>query len=178
MPTLLVEQPWIVGTIGTIVSLVTLYGWLQTGNANALRAGVGLAILTIVLVLFNIWTVSDSEVIENWVSDVARELQSNQVDKVSARIHPQASDRVMARKQLLNQIRFSALRVTKIHSIEVKKIGAFHGATVRMNVFAEGSLSGMEGKVARWISLQLEKAGEKWLVMDIEDQEPLHEFRN
>jgi hypothetical protein len=170
MPTLLVEQPWIIGTIGTVLSLLTLFGWLQTGNSVALKAGVGLGVATILILMFNIWTVTDAEVLQVWVSDVAAELQGNQVDKVLARIHPEASDRVA--------IKFTSMRVTKIHSIDVKNRGASKSAMIRMNVFAEGNIGGMEGKVPRWISLSLEKVGDKWLVADIEERDPLYEFRN
>ena len=47
-----------------------------------------------------------------------------------------------------------------------------------MNVFAEGSIRGFEGKLSRWIGLTLEQVGKEWLVTDIEEREPQHEFMN
>ena len=38
MQTLLVEQPWVIGAIGATLSLVTFFGWTQTGNSVAFKA--------------------------------------------------------------------------------------------------------------------------------------------
>jgi hypothetical protein len=47
-----------------------------------------------------------------------------------------------------------------------------------MNVFSEGSIRGFEGKLSLWIGLTLEQVGKEWLVTDIEERDPQHEFMN
>jgi hypothetical protein len=178
MPTFLVEQPWIIGIIGAVVTIAALFGWLQSGNPIALRSGIGLAVASILLVVMNLWIVTDSEIIHTWVMDVANELEQNQVQKVKDRVHPQATNTVASRMNVLDHIQFESVRVTKIHSIDVKTTGDLKTAVVHMNVLAQGKLDGTPGKVPRWIGLNLETLKGKWLVVDVQEKDPLHEFMN
>jgi len=178
MQTLLVEQPWMIGAMGSFLSLVTFFGWIQTGNSIAFKTACGLVATTILLVLLNIWVVSDREIVHQWLIETADEVQNNQIEKVLNRIHPESSDRVENSAAQLKVITFSALRITRIHSIEIQTKRQQKKALVRMNVFAEGSIRGFEGKHPRWIGLTLEQVGKEWLVTDIEEREPQHEFMN
>jgi hypothetical protein len=45
-----------------------------------------------------------------------------------------------------------------------------------MNVLAEGEMRHAAGKVPRWIGLTLEKTDGVWMVADVEEKDPLHEF--
>lgn len=38
MLAILFEQPWFIGAIGTVLTIVTFYGWAQTGNTIALQS--------------------------------------------------------------------------------------------------------------------------------------------
>lgn len=176
MPTLLFEQPWIVGTLGAIVTAATLFGWLQTGNVVALRSACGLLVGTVLLVLLNGWVVTEEEVIRDWLDETVGLLERNEFDEVFERIHPEASERVAARKGMLKYIQFSSVRITKIHGVEVTGSKNLRRAEIRMNVFAEGDFRQATGKIPRWIKLSLVKTGENWLVADIDEKDPLHEF--
>lgn len=44
MATILFEQPWLVGAIGAVLTVMTFYGWVQTGNAIAFRTAIGFAV--------------------------------------------------------------------------------------------------------------------------------------
>ena len=183
MTTYLFEQPWILGVVGTIVTGATVFGWLQTGSPTALKSAAGILLLTILLILVNVWVVTDAEIVRGWIYEVASELENNQVDKVLKRIHPEASERVTNRSRILRHIEFSNMRVTKIHDLKVKTTSTSSRATIRMNVFAEGTLNQgtvgqASGKVPRWISLTLEKLDGVWLIADCEERDPLHEFMN
>ena len=178
MQTILFEQPWIIGAIGTILSLATFFGWVQTGNSIARKTGCGLVVATLLLLLLNFWVVSDREVVHQWLEETAIELQNNEYAKTLKRIHPESSDRVANNVERLKHIKFSMVKITKIHSIAItKKLGSKR-ARIRMNVIAAGSLHGLDGKVPRWVGLTLEKVDDKWLVVDVEDRDPQYEFLN
>lgn len=178
MVTVLLEQPWIVGAVGTILTVVTLYGWTQTGNAIAFKTGLGFAAGSILLIILNLWIVTDAEEVRSWLVAVAAELESNQADKVLNRLSPNHSDRVANAAERMKMVKFTVARITKIHSVKVDYQGAKPIAYVRMNVFIEAESSGMSGKVPRWVGLTIEKKGKEWLIVDFEDREAQHEFMN
>ncbi len=178
MVTVLLEQPWIVGAVGTILTVVTLYGWTQTGNAIAFKTGLGFAAGSILLIILNLWIVTDAEQVRSWLVAVAAELESNQADKVLNRLSPNHSDRVANAAERMKIVKFTVARITKIHSVKVDYQGAKPIAYVRMNVFIEAESSGMSGKVPRWVGLTIEKKGKEWLIVDLEDREAQHEFMN
>jgi hypothetical protein len=176
MPTLLFEQPWVIGLIGAILSIVGLFGWLQTGNAIAWKSSIGFAVATLILLLLNLWVVTDREVVRSFLIDAAGELQRNEYDKVLARLHPSASDSIANHAQILPTIKFSVARITKFHSIEILMNRTEPKATVRMNVFLEAETRHTAGKVPRWVSMSLEKVQGRWLITDLEHRAPQHEF--
>ena len=175
---LLFEQPWLIGAIGTVLTVLTFYGWIQTGNSIAFKTGVGFAIVSILLVILNIWIVTDSERVRIWLVDVASELQSNQYDRVLKRISPNHSERVERTAQRMQTVKFSIAKVTKIHSIEIDYHASVPTALVRMNAFVEAESSGVTGRIPRWVGLALERRGSEWLITDFEDREAQHEFIN
>jgi hypothetical protein len=178
MVTVLLEQPWIVGAVGTILTVVTLYGWTQTGNAIAFKIGIGFALGSILLMVLNLWIVTDAEQVRSWLVEAAAELESNQADKVLKRLSPNHSDRVANAAERMKMVKFTVARITKIHSVKVDYQGANPIAYVRMNVFVEAESAGMSGKVPRWVGLTIEKKGKEWLIVDFEDREAQHEFMN
>jgi hypothetical protein len=178
MNALLFEQPWLLGAIGSGLTVITLYGWTQTGNAIALKTGLVFGVVTLLLLACNLWIVTDAEKVRLWLADAAGELQNNQFERVLKRISPNHSIRVANTADRMKSVKFSIAKVTKIHSIEVDRTGETATAFVRMNAFVEAKSAGMSGKVPRWVGITLEKKGPNWLLVDFEDREPQFEFVN
>ena len=176
MAAILFEQPWFIGAIGTVLTIVTLYGWAQTGNPIAFRTAFGFAVASILLALLNLWVVTDAENLRIWLVDAAAELQSNQYDKVLKRVSPDHSERVASVSERMKTVKFSVARVNKIHSIDIDYKGTMPTADVRLNAFVEAESHGVSGKLPRWVRLTLEKSESKWLITDFEDRDAQHEF--
>ena len=176
MATILFEQPWFISAIGTVLTVVTFYGWVQTGNSTALKTTIGFAIGSILLVFLNLWVITDTETIRTWLMDAAGELQKNEFDKVLKRISPDRTERVQSTTDRMKFFRFSVARVTKIHSINIDYKGSTPTADVRMNAFVQAESDGMSGKLPRWVRLTLEKPDTEWLITDFEDRDAQHEF--
>jgi hypothetical protein len=182
MPSFLFEQPWIIGGIGTVLSVITIFGWVQSGNAIALRSACGLIVATVALVLLNLWVVTDREVVRAWLLDTAERIQRNEFEgdipgeKIQMLIHPDASERTMNYSRILPNIKFTMAKITKIHSIEIDAKRNLTKAVVRMNVFVEAESKYASGKTPRWVGLTLVKKDDKWLITDFEAKEPQHEF--
>ena len=176
MYSVLFEQPWIVGAVGTILTVVTLYGWTQTGNSIAFKTGLGFAATSIVLLILNLWAVTDAEQVRIWLVDVASDVEKNRYEKVLSRLSPDHSDRVASTADRMKMVKFTVARITRIHSIKVDYQGTKPVAYVRMNVFVEAESSGASGKIPRWVGLTIEKRGNEWFIVDFEDREAQHEF--
>ena len=176
MATILFEQPWLISTIGAVLTVLTFYGWVQTGNSIALKTAIGFAIGSILLVLLNHWVITDTEKIRIWLVDAAGELQSNEYDKVLKRISPDHTERVESIAARMKTVKFSVAKVTMIHSIKIEYKGTAPTADVRMNAFVQAESNGMSGKLPRWVRLTLEKRNTEWLITDFEDRDPQHEF--
>ena len=170
------EQPWIIGAIGTVVTVLTLYGWTQTGNMIALKSAIAFAVTTLLLLIANLFIITDAERVRTWLIDTASDLQNNEFDKVLRKISPDCSERVTNAVERMKGVKFSITKITKIHSIEVTTRKKEVTAYVRMNAFVEGESYGMSGKVPRWVGLTLEKKDHEWLITDFEDRDPQHEF--
>lgn len=176
MATILFEQPWFIGAIGAVLTVVTFYGWVQTGNSNAFRTAIGFAIGSTLLVFLNLWVITDTENIRTWLADAAGELQSNEYDSVLKRISPDHTDRVESIADRMKTVQFSVAKVTKIHSINIDYKGTTPKADIRMNAFVQAESFGMSGKLPRWVRLTLEKRDTEWLITDFEDRDAQHEF--
>ncbi len=178
MNTVFFEQPWIVGAIGTVITIVTLYGWAQTGNSIALKTGIGIAVATLLLLLANLFIETDAEQVRTWLARTASDLQNNDFDKVLKKLSPDCSDRVTNVAERMKNVKFTIAKVTKIHSIEVESDKEGVTAKIRMNAFVAGESNGISAKVPRWVALTLEKKKGEWLITDFEDKDPQHEFMN
>ncbi|MCY2983598.1 MAG: hypothetical protein NTY15_08165 [Planctomycetota bacterium] len=178
MNTIFFEQPWIVGAFGTVITIVTLYGWVQTGKPVALKTGIAFALATLILLIANLFIVTDAEQVRTWLASTASELQNNDIDNVLKKLSPDCSDRVTNVAERMKSVKFSIAKVTKIHSIEVQSDKEGVTAQIRMNAFVAGESNGISAKIPRWVALTLEKKNHGWLITDFEDKEPQHEFMN
>jgi hypothetical protein len=174
----LFESPLYLGALGLVVTILTTYGWLQTGNPIALRSAVGLLLATVVLVALNVFVVTDREAIRQYLLDTAAELQRNDVAKVTSRIHPDASQMVFDLKAELPTIHFKTVRIKTFHAVDFTPTRNPSSVTVRMNAVVEGERLGLQGTVPRWVRVTLEKYQGQWKIVDYDHREPYYEMLN
>jgi len=172
----LFENPYGVGFVGTLLTALSLFGWVQTGNKIALYLGLGFFGLTGILVWLNLYIQTDREVIRVVLNETALELQENRHDAIKKRIHPDHTQQVASAVSLLGRVKFDVARITRVHAIDIAKAGNTSTARVRMNVYVEVQTDLMPGKIPRWVQLDLEKLGDQWLVVDFTHKEATFEF--
>lgn len=178
MPSILFEQPWVIGSVGAILAIATFYGWTQTGHAAAFKSGIILTVCTMLLIAFNLWYETDAEFLAGWLEDAAVELQKNDAAGVAKRIHAEHTERVSSILRQLPHVKFSLVKITRIHGIEVDRRRVPKHAEIRMNVLVHAESRGIPGKIPRWVRLGLEKEDDHWLITDFEDRDPQHEYVN
>lgn len=175
---LLFESPITIGIVGAIATVATLYAWFQNGNPILFRTGLGIFVLTLLLVALSLFVQTDSERVRQFVLQTADELESNQFQKVIAKIHPQASGELQDAKLRLPDIRFQTARVKSFHSIDINNHRTGKSATVSMNVYLDVAYGGMEGRAPRWVQLSLEESDGKWYIVGYEQREPHYHLLN
>lgn len=174
----LFESPLYLGGLGLVVTILTAYGWLQTGNPIALRSAVALFLVTIALVALNVFVVTDREAVRQYLLDTAAELQRNEVAKVTTRIHPDATQMVLDLQAQLPTIRFETVRIKSFHAFDFTPARNPSSVSVRMNAVVEGERLGQQGTVPRWVRVTLEKYQGQWKIVDYDHREPHYEMLN
>ncbi|XZE44314.1 hypothetical protein SH467x_003915 [Pirellulaceae bacterium SH467] len=175
MAEILFESPWLVLGFGVLLTIISGYAWIQTGNNWARNISACLALLTLLLVWMSYAVQTDRERVIAMLQDTAAQLQGNEIAKIQARIHPNATDTVRGASNRLEAVHFSVARISKIHNVEIRR-GATLTAQVRMNVFVEVESQGFEAKTPRWVLLDLEEHDGQWKVLHFEHRNPQYEF--
>lgn len=175
---LLLESPVTIGLVGSILSIATFYAWVQSGSRPFLWTSIGLLLGTLALVLLSLVIDTDREVLRRFIYETARELESNQYQKVIAKIHPQATGELQDARVRLPEIRFTTARVKSIHKMDVTRHRTGVNATVTMNVYVEVEYGDRQGKAPRWIQLMLEQSQGKWKIVSFEHREPHYQMLN
>lgn len=175
MSEILFESPMVVLGFGVVFTLIAGYTWIQTGTSWARNVALICLLLTAFLVWLGNYIQTDKERVQTMLHQAASELQNNEFEKVRQRIHPKATDVVRAASDRLQELRFSAARISRIHEIDVQP-GPPLTAQVRANVFVDVESQGFQAKTPRWVLLDLEEHDGKWKVIHFEHRNPQHEF--
>lgn len=174
----LVESPWILGGLGAFLACVFAYAWLQSGRSIFWKSCLGVALATVVLLTLNVGYKTDREVLREFLTKIAGDLEANRFKEVTACIHPDATDSLKALKSQLETVQFDTVRIKKIHGIELGKVKNPKTATIRMNVFVRASRGENSAAVPRWVKIHLEQERDRWFVVDYEHRDPQYEMLN
>ncbi|MFM2013767.1 MAG: hypothetical protein RLZZ396_2551 [Planctomycetota bacterium] len=174
----LLESPWIVGSLGSFLSGVLVYAWIESGRGVFWKWSLGIAVATLLCLLVNIGFKTDREVLSQFMTKLAADLEANRFKEVTACVHPDASENLRNLKNQLETVEFESVRIKKIHGIEIGKTQNPKTAAIRMNVFVRASRDGNSGSVPRWVKIHLEQEKNKWMVVDYEHRDPQYEMLN
>jgi hypothetical protein len=174
----ILESSVTIGLIGAVVAIAIFYAWLQTGLKQLFPTSLAIAAATAVLVVSGLMFESEREVLRRFVYETAGDLQSNAYQKVIAKIHPQASFELQEIRDRLSEVRFTAVRITAVHNIELTHHRTGGNAIISMSVYVEAEHQNGGGRSPRWVQLTLERLDGKWLIVDIEQRDPLYHLRD
>jgi hypothetical protein len=174
----LLESPWIIGCLGSFLSGVLAYAWLESGRSALWKWSLGTALATLLLLLVNIGIKTDREVLRQFMTEIAADLEANRFKEVTACVHPDASESLRSLKNQLETVQFESVRITKIHGVDLGKMKNPKTASIRMNVFVRASRDGNSGSIPRWVKVHLEQEKGKWMVVDYEHRDPHYEMLN
>jgi hypothetical protein len=171
------DQPLYIVIIGIVLGVIVGGAWTASGRKELLAALVAVAVFTTIWLVVERMVVTDQEAIRATLLEIARDVQSNDVQRVLkhvAKANPKiAAD---AQKELPNYD-FDECRVTKVHVVDVDASAEPRSAVVEFNVvasgtFRQGSLE-VSDTVPRWIQLQMVREDDgKWRVQSYRHESP------
>ncbi|MCE2815175.1 MAG: hypothetical protein ACK6AT_00855 [Planctomycetota bacterium] len=174
----LLESPWIIGLLGSFLSGVLVYAWLESGRGAFWKWSLGIALATLLSLIVNIGIQTDREILSQFMTKIAADLEANRFQDVTACVHPDASESLRSLKTQLETVQFESVRIKKIHGIDLGRMKNPRTAAIRMNVFVRASRDGNSGSVPRWVKIHLEQEKGKWMVVDYEHRDPQYEMLN
>lgn len=162
----ILESPWVVLAVGLVCSFAFFQVWLQMARTEGLWLSGGTLILSIALVVLGVYTETEKEVTIREVTQMASDLEKNFQDKISAAIYSKPTQEVIAAHELYKRSDFRQATITRIHSIEITGPTSARKAEIKMNVFIEASLGGMQVRAPRYVELTLYFVDKHWRVYD------------
>jgi hypothetical protein len=178
----LFETPWPAIAIGVLATAMAAGGWLHTGRRALLHAMVAIILLTIGAVVLERWVVTDREQVDATLHEIARLVESNDVDAV-LRYAYSGSPAVRAQAAgELPRYRFRNVTIARNLHIQVFPKHVPPRATAEFNVIAQVSLadgSWSDQRVVRFVEVTLyQEADGQWRVAAYNHYEPLRGLRD
>jgi hypothetical protein len=165
----LLESPWTIGLTGIAAAAICGYGWIQTGKRELLFTFFGIIAASATLLLVERWWVTDKEAIQATIREIARDVESNDFNKMVRHFHSAASEiREQARGEVGNY-HFKSISVKSNFEIKLepkhqppKAIAGFNAVAV----VTIHSLGDQEMTVARHVEFLMYKdsADGKWKI--------------
>lgn len=178
MKELLLGSPMIIGIAGLAIAALAGFYWSQTGYKAALATAVGIAIVTLLLIIMGLQLETDREKVEKTLHSVAAALQRNDYEAVYSVIHPSATAGVARARAELPNYEFDEARVTHIKIIKIETSRKPKTAIAEFNVRVGLKFQGQNFNIPRFVKVYFVKEGDRWLVRDYEHYEPTAGFRN
>ena len=174
----LFEKPVFIVVLGIVIAVLVGAAWSASGRKELLYALGVIVGLVVVGLIVERAVVTDSEAIRATLVEIAHDVQSNNVQRVTRHIAASKGQLVQKAQAEMPNYRFTECRVTKIHKIDVSAANEPRTAVVEFNIvatgtFRQGSIEVADTRVPRWIRLEmvLEPDG-AWRVQDYHHEAP------
>ena len=180
--TWLVEEPLYIAVLGTLTLAVLGFAWMQTRVRGLLYALLTVAALTLLLLVVERWVTTESEVIQDTLFQMARDVQGNDADAVLRHLSSWASATTRRRAAAeMENYRFDSVRVRSVEQIlfdpplpDAERTPPFPVAEVNCLVRAAGArrATGETGHVNVDVQLTLLKEDDRWRIWTYSYQLP------
>lgn len=174
----LFESPALVALLGVLLIIFMGVCWIMSGRKELLYGLVASIVLLAGLLVAERMITTEREAIEAKLTEIAADVQSNSISRVTAHIYSGAPELKAKAQGELPNYRFTEMRITGIHSVEVNRAANPRTAVVEFNVVGSGSFKVggdmvPETTVPRWIKLQMVKDTDgQWRVRDYDHAAP------
>lgn len=174
MPPITEEAFWYMAISGVATATFAIL-WVRLGQRMFLIMA-GLALLvTIGMGVFEAVIVTPREEVETMLDDLAREVQSNNIDGVLPHIHSSADQYASRAKSEMPNHSFEKVTVTKIVEINIRSEAVPPTASVEFLVSVKGDFFGGQmtnTRGLRAVTLDLQKENDQWKIIRYSHRAP------
>lgn len=166
------ESAFFPSCIGILLTIVFIGLAFSSGEMIMMKIGLGIALLTALLITTEILIVTDREQVENSLYDMADAMRENDFDRVFRYLD---SDELVDRaKANLRNAKCHSCNITAINEVVVKD----GTATADFAAFAKASNQSFPTPmpIQQRIKLFFTKRGEKWKITDFNTSDPRAEL--
>lgn len=171
--TYLFESSLSIVLVGTLVALLAFAAWLQTRRKAILVVGILVAALTIIAVIVERTVVTDSEEVKATIHEIARSMQTNEVDVIVRFISDQQPKLRQQAKSTLQRVSVQKVTIKPNLRVAIDDGGrtaqATFNAVARVN---DKSGSWKNQLVPRFMIVDFAKQGDDWKVIAYEERDP------
>lgn len=163
------ESAFFPSCIGILLTIAFIGLAFSSGEMLMLKIGLGIALLTALLITTEILIVTDREQVENSLYDMADAMRKNDFEHVFDYLDN--DDLVRRAKANLRDATCHSCNITAINEVAVTEDGT---ATVDFAAFAKASNKAFPSPtpIQRRIKLFFTKRGEKWKITDFQTSDP------
>jgi hypothetical protein len=175
----ILEQPLTLVCLGVLAVVACLIAWYQSGRVEAAYAALLLLPATAGLVALSYLVETEQESLRQMLFQSAHLLENNRLEEAESGIYDRPSEAVLAARDLLRAktCRFEAVRIKKIHAMEVSGPALGRRAKVSMNAFVEAQLQGQQVRLPIYIEAILYRVDEQWKLYDLSYDRPTRGWR-
>jgi hypothetical protein len=165
----LMESPWTIGLTGAFFAGLCIFAWFQNGRKELAIAIFAVIAATIAFLALERWWVTETEKIKSTVRQIARDVESNDFNRMVAHFHPSATEIQEAARSEVGNYHFRSISVKENFEVKLNLDHRPQKAEVGFNAVAVvtvRSLSEQEMTVARYVEFLMYKdsADGKWKV--------------
>lgn len=178
--TTLLESPFPALVGGVLLTVMLAAGWLKTGRRSLVFLAVLVALLAGGLVVVERMVVTDRELLEQTLHEIARDVERGRIETILEHFHPEAEEAKREAAAELPSYRIQSIRIKRGIEIELRPKHDPPEAQVDFNVVVTGSDAGGvigERQVPRFVSVRFWKDGDRWRVRSYRHAEPLEGLR-
>jgi hypothetical protein len=165
----LMESPWTIGLTGGFFAGLCIFAWFQNGRKQLVMAFFGVIAATLAFLALERWWVTETEEIKSTIRQIARDVESNDFNRMAAHFHPSASEIREAARSEVGNYDFKSISVKDNFEVKLNLNHRPQKAEVGFNAVAVvtvHSLGAQDMTVARYVEFLMYKdsADGKWKV--------------
>jgi hypothetical protein len=165
----LMESPYTILLTGAFFASLCIFAWFQNPRREILMGLLGILVVTAALFGLERWWVTDGEAIQATIYQIARDVESNDVNRMLPHFHPSARDIAEQARNEVGNYQFESISVKSNFEIELEPNHQPPKALVGFNAVAVLSVAseGMKNStIPRYIQFAMYKdsADGKWKI--------------
>ncbi|MHB8971013.1 MAG: hypothetical protein ACYC3X_11365 [Pirellulaceae bacterium] len=164
--TWLVEEPLYIAILGVVMLAFLGFAWMQTGYRWLLHATLGVAALTVGLLLLERLVETEPELIEATLRRIGRDVERNDLDAILSHVYSGAPDTLALAQREFPRYTFRDVNIKRNVEVKLQMDATPPSADVTFNVVVDVTErdTGLGKRVPRFVHITLRKEDGQWKV--------------